>query len=207
MFRMTASLPAASSGTPSALPATLMTARLSLRPLHATDEALYCAWFTDPVLMAHIGPPLDAAQAARAFHASLGMTDLQLPTAWLWIASTREDGATVGLVGLVTRDGLPEIGSVIVPSQQGKGFAYEALSRVRDEGFGRLGLPAQYGCQLPSNARSIGLMLKLGFRQVPGRSDRIHWQLDRGAWQNDLGRAPSGVDTSRPVNTGERLGE
>ena len=207
---MTVLLPAASSCTPSALPATLMTARLSLRPLHAMDEALYCAWFTDPVLMAHIGPPLDAAQAARAFHASLRMTGLQLPTAWLWIASARDDGTTaglVGLVGLVTRDGLPEIGSVIVPSQQGKGFAYEALSRVRDEGFVRLGLPAQYGCQLPSNARSIGLMLKLGFRQVPGRPDRIHWQLDRGTWRDGLGRAPSGMDTARPVSTGETLGE
>ena len=170
-----------------ALP-TLVTSRLSLRPLHAADEPLYCAWFSDAALMEHVGPPLGTAQAGRAFHASLRMMDLAVPTAWLWIASTRREGDTVGLVGLVTREGLPEIGSVIVREQQGKGYAYEALSQVRDHGFLKLGLAEQCGCQLPSNARSIGLMNKLGFSQVPGRTDRIHWHLARDDWTRRRGQ-------------------
>jgi ribosomal-protein-alanine N-acetyltransferase len=172
---------------PSAPSPVLATARLKLRPLNLEDEALYCAWFTDPVLMEHVGPPLAPTQARGAFHASLGMMERPVPTAWLWIASTREED-TVGLVGLVTREGLPEIGSVIVREQQGRGYAYEALSEIRDQGFGRLGLSAQYGCQLPSNVRSIGLMHKLGFRQVPGRVDRIHWHMTRDDWAHRLGR-------------------
>ena len=164
------------------------TTRLFLHPLRERDEADYCAWFSDPLLMAHIGAPLDHSQAQRAFRASLAMMRNPKPSAWLWRASTREADDTVGLVGLVVREGLPEIGSVIVPSQQGKGYAYEALSRVRDEGFARLGLPAQYGCQLPSNHRSIGLMNKLGFQQMSGRQDRIHWHLSRDQWTTGLGR-------------------
>lgn len=110
------------------------------------------------------------------------MTRQPDPSAWLWMASKRETEEEVGLVGLVVREGLPEIGSIIVSSQQGLGYAFEALACVRDEGFGYFGLPAQYGYQLTSNQRSIGLMLKLGFERVPIGTDRIQWRLDREVW-------------------------
>ena len=115
------------------------------------------------------------------------MMEQAAPTAWLWMVSERSTGDEVGLVGLVTRDGKPEIGSIIVSRQQGKGYAYEALACVRDEGFQHLGLDGQFGCQLPINRRSIGLMQKLGFDQVPGRPDRIHWYLSRATWAQSLG--------------------
>ena len=171
------------------MPATraLTTRRLSLRPLQASDAPRYCAWFGDPELMEHAGAPLDAEASVRAFRASLAMMEQATPTAWLWVATELATGEDVGLVGLVTREGMPEIGSIIVRSQQGKGYAYEALACVRDEGFRHLRLPAQFGCQLPANHRSIGLMHKLGFNQVPGLPERIHWYLSRTAWAAGLG--------------------
>lgn len=137
--------------------------------------------------MEHAGAPLDPETAARAFRASLAMMEQAAPTAWLWVATELETDEEVGLVGLVTREGMPEIGSIIVSPQQGKGYAYEALACIRDEGFQHLGLVAQFGCQLPVNHRSIGLMHKLGFEQVQGRPDRIHWHLSRATWAKGLG--------------------
>jgi RimJ/RimL family protein N-acetyltransferase len=76
------------------------------------------------------------------------------------------------------QQGMPEIGAMIVVSKQGSGYAYESLAAVRDIGFGDLGLASLFGRQQPENVRSIGLMLKLGFRQVSGSPDLINWRID-----------------------------
>ena len=165
----------------------LSTPRLSLQPLQASDMSRYCAWFGDAELMEHAGARLGTEAARRAFRASLAMMNQPVPRAWLWVATERATGEDVGLMGLVTTSDVPAIGSIIVTPPQGRGFAYEALACIRDEGFRRLGMSVQSGCQLPTNLRSIGLMDKLGFKQVPGRPDRIHWHLDRASWMADLG--------------------
>lgn len=160
----------------------LCTTRLVLRPLQESDESDYCALFTDASLMEHVGGALTSARAAQAFRASLSMMGAPAPRAWLWRVALPVSHRDVGLVGLVEREGLPEIGAIIVEAQQGKGYAFEALERVRDEGFTSCGLTIQSGRQMPSNFRSVGLMLKLGFRQVQGQRDRIEWRLDREDW-------------------------
>lgn len=160
----------------------LRSQRLDLRPLCAEDEAKYAALFTSPEIMADVGPALGRDEAASAFGKSLQMMSQPTPGAWLWLASTRSGAEDIGLFGLVMRAGRPEIGAMVIPEHQGRGLAYEALSHVRDFGFSQLDLAAQFGHQLPSNRRSIGLMLKLGFDQVQVGSAKIHWRLDRDAW-------------------------
>lgn len=156
--------------------------RLHLRPLCSADEESYVGLFTAPDVMAHVGPPLGRDAAASAFCRSLAMMCAPEPEAWLWIARYRDEAQDVGLFGLIKREGLPEIGAMLLQEHQGRGLAFEALSRVRDYGFTHLDLEAQFGRQLASNQRSIGLMLKLGFDQVPDGPRHIRWELGRASW-------------------------
>lgn len=164
----------------------LYSSKLYLRPLIALDEARYVSLFTDPEIMEHVGSPMGKIDAASAFSATLGMMSKSPPDAWLWIACDRTGGQEVGLFGLVMREGRYEIGAMVLEEHQGRGFAYEALSCVRDFGFAQLRLAAQFGRQLASNRRSVGLMLKLGFEQVPDGPRSVHWQLDRAVWASRL---------------------
>lgn len=160
----------------------LYSQRLHLRPLCAADEATYVSLFTMPDIMAHVGPALGRDAAASAFGRSLAMMCAPEPEAWLWIARYRDGAQDVGLFGLIKREGLPEIGAMVMEGYQGQGLAFEALSRVRDYGFTHLNLEAQFGRQLASNRRSIGLMLKLGFDQAPDGPRHIRWELGRESW-------------------------
>jgi RimJ/RimL family protein N-acetyltransferase len=155
------------------------TPRLSLHPLQQSDAVFYTSLFTDSELMRQIGAPLTREAADAAFWTTMKMMQGVPPRAWLWRAEERGSCDIVGLVGIVMHQGMPEIGSIIVTSQQLRGYAYESLAAVRDTGFQALGLVSLFGRQQQENQRSIGLMTKLGFRQVPGLTGRIHWRMDR----------------------------
>lgn len=170
----------------------LYSTRLRLRPLSVADEERYVALFTTPSIMDHVGPTLSRPAASLAFRNSIEMMVKQVPEAWLWFACTGYRAKDAGLFGLVIREGRPEIGAMVVRDQQGKGFAYEALSCVRDYGFVQLNLSSQFGRQLASNQRSIGLMLKLGFNRIPDRSQHVHWRLDRDQWSHQARQTCSG---------------
>ena len=158
------------------------TSRLHLHPLQQSDAAFYRDLFTDAELMRQIGAPLTRDAADAAFRTSMKMMQGVPPRAWLWRAEERGSCDIVGLVGIVMHQGMPEIGSMIVTPQQRRGYAYESLSAVRDHGFQAVGLVSLFGRQQQKNQRSIGLMTKLGFRQVPGLTGRIHWRMDRDDW-------------------------
>jgi ribosomal-protein-alanine N-acetyltransferase len=88
-------------------------------------------------------------------------------------------GQTIGLVGLVKRDYLPEpdLGFALLDGYAGRGLAYEAaravLSLARERGLKRL-----LAITDPDNGRSIALLDRLGFelegpQAVPGGTKSV----------------------------------
>ena len=155
--------------------------------MSVTDEESYCAWFSDPAIMEGIGPPLSRDRAQAGFHASLRMMSARAPQAWLWIASVDADQESMGLFGIVVRGERHEVGALLAPPHQGRGYAYEALSAVCEFAFVGLRLSALWGHQLSSNRISIGLMEKLGFRAIGGDAGWIDWHLESADWCADDG--------------------
>lgn len=144
----------------------LRTERLTLRRPRLEDV---------PAMHAILGDP----QAMR-YWSTLPHTDLAQSEAWVSDTISalargdcddffvERDGALIGKAGLWHDD---EIGFLFAPAYWGQGFAREALQAVIAHAFGTRGLAQIRADVDPRNARSLGLLTRLGFRET-GRAER-----------------------------------
>lgn len=85
----------------------------------------------------------------------------------VWLIREASTGNPVGIAGIWRIDranDLGELGYTLLPEFWGRGYARRALSAVLDHGFGVLGLHRIEANINPDNARSRGLLERLGFR-------------------------------------------
>ena len=85
----------------------------------------------------------------------------------VWLIREASTGNPVGVAGIWRIDranDLGELGYTLLPEFWGRGYARRALSAVLDHGFGVLGLHRIEANINPDNARSRGLLERLGFR-------------------------------------------
>ncbi|WP_426339429.1 GNAT family N-acetyltransferase [Pseudoduganella sp. S-14] len=145
------------------------TRRLTLRPATVDDAAFYLRLVNEPSFLENIGDKgvrdLDGARAALlagpvAMQARLGYS--------LWMVVRKEDGAAIGMCGLIKRDTLPDtdIGYAYLPAYWGQGYAWEAASAAMAYGRDVVGLPRLLGIVSPGNTASSALLMKLGMRFV-----------------------------------------
>jgi RimJ/RimL family protein N-acetyltransferase len=98
----------------------------------------------------------------------------------LYLTERKEDGAPIGICGLLKRDSLEDadIGFALVPRFWGKGYAYESASAVMAYGKQVLGLKRIVAVTSPGNDRSVRLLEKLGLRfermvRLSGDADEV----------------------------------
>jgi RimJ/RimL family protein N-acetyltransferase len=170
----------------------IATERLVLRPFIADDLddlyaiqsrpdiARYLYWEArdrDEVADVLRGKTLQTVLTAEGDALSLAITVLGI------------EGTRTGLIGEVTlwwrsvehRQG--EIGFVLHPDQQGKGFAREAATAVLDLAFGKIGLHRVYGRTDARNAASAALMRRLGMRK---EAHFVENEVFKGEWGDEL---------------------
>jgi len=156
-----------------------------MRPLAAGDEGLYVGLYTNAEVMRHIGPPQDAATAARGFGLALQFNAASPPERLFWVIHDRAQTGDLGLLGLtLDAAGAAEVGVVLPPAHQGRGFATEAIAAVADYAFDTIGLQRLHTRHDPGHGLAAGLMATLGFeRSAPdaGRSP-WRWQLTPARW-------------------------
>lgn len=144
----------------------LDTERLALRTIAPDDAPFYLALVNDPAFIVYIGDrgirTLDAAREAiangpMAMQAALGHS--------LYLVERKDDGAPIGMCGLIKRDTLDDvdIGYAFLPQYRGHGYAREAAAAVCALAP-TLGIRRLLAITSPDNAGSIALLLKLGLR-------------------------------------------
>lgn len=146
-----------------------------LRPLDLTDaEALFAAHGDERTHHYWSGPPHRDVEETRAYIAdTLAMTG-----AHVW-AITEDGGDALGRIGLfVQREGVGEIGVIMIPHAAGRGLASKALKLVTEYGFGSLDLHRIAADIDPDNSASISLFLRGGFQREG---------VLRGNWKTHLG--------------------
>lgn len=159
------------------------TPRLSLRWLTEGDAAFMLALVNDPDWLQYIGDrgvrTLDDAReylrkGAIDMYARLGFG--------LFCVELKSSGEPIGLCGLIKRDTLQDvdIGFAFLPAFRRGGYAYEAAAATMRYARDTLGMRRVVAIVSPENARSIGLLEKLGFRyeqtlRLPPKDDRDTW--------------------------------
>jgi len=146
-----------------------------LRPLELSDaEALFAAHGDERTHHYWSGPAHRDVEQTRAYIADT----LAMNGARVW-AITEDGGEALGRIALfVQREGVGEIGIIMVPSATGRGLASKALGLVVDYGFGPLDLHRIAADIDPDNNASISLFLRGGFQREG---------LLRGNWKTHLG--------------------
>ena len=160
---------------------TIETRRMRLQPLAPVHEDFYVQLFTDPVTLARIAPPQTPEQARAGFRTWLGRDPRRHP---LWVMERRDDGARLGVVGLDTLDGVPEIGVVCPPSAHGQGYGPEAAFAMLAHAFGAMGFARIEGRHVAEHPVVDRRMRELGFLPGPAGAPPHprRWVLTRERW-------------------------
>ena len=170
------------------------TARLRMRPLDERDAALYCELYSTPALMRNIAPPLTPEAAARSFAVACRQ---QSPRPQRWIATERQSGDDVGLLGLIGQGEAPEIGVMLLGQAHGRGLGTEAMAGLAAWAFTHMPLRGISARQsVADNPPVVRMMLRLGYSPLPATSERPEggdWLLERGDWapRQAMATAPS----------------
>jgi ribosomal-protein-alanine N-acetyltransferase len=165
----------------------LETPRLFLRSLTLGDVAVLRSLMIDPDVRrwAADGRVLSEAHVRGAILKSIS-TFRRYGTG-AFAMRLRDDGTSAGYAGLfpakLANHGGLELGAAVWPRYWRSGLAAEACRAILDDAFNRVGLRRVLTCTDAPNFRSLGLITRLGFRQVettPGVFGAIRWfVLDR----------------------------
>ncbi len=145
----------------------LETERLNLRELNVEDAAFVLQLVNEPEWLRFIGDrgvhTLDAAtgyilNSFLGMYARLGFG--------MWLVERKEDGAAIGICGLIKRDALEDIdlGFAFLAGYRRKGYAFEATTATTAYAKNTLSLGRILAIVSPDNDASRSLLAKLGFR-------------------------------------------
>ncbi|ACU37547.1 GNAT family N-acetyltransferase [Actinosynnema mirum] len=162
----------------------LRTSRLELLPLDPDEhaEALH-AVYGDPAVMRWWTCP-ERASVERT--RQLLTEELAGPGALLWAVRRAEDGAVIGVTGLLGGVALPGLTWILARRAWGRGFAAEAAAAVVDHAFRHVGHDRVEAWVESTNTRSIAVCRKVGltergrFVQRYGHRDRPHEMIVLG---------------------------
>lgn len=178
----------------------LHTDRLILRHWLPEDRAPFASLNDDPAVMEHFPNHLTRAQSDAMVERITTFLDEH---GWgLWAVEVRATGEFIGFTGLsVPRfeehfTPCVEVGWRLARSSWGQGYATEAARASVAHGFGPVGLDEIVAMVVPDNARSQGVMRKLGMTRDEGadfdhplipegspvRRHRLY-RLGRDAWE------------------------
>lgn len=132
------------------------TERLTLRPMSFSDWPVYASMLASPRAK-HMGGPYDTAGAWGMFCRDAAQWDLFGVGALM--IDERSTGHCVGQVGINYGPLFPEheLGWLVYPDAEGKGYAFEAAIALRDWAFNTRSLSTLVSYIAPENDRSIAL--------------------------------------------------
>jgi len=140
--------------------------RIELSPFNQSDRELFIEISMSPIMMEHVYEPCSFEEANEAFIAKSQPWTMESDV-WLSLGiSETSTGEKLGSIGLKITNSeakIAEIGFMIKPSAQGKGFAGEALSLVKNYALTELNLNKLVATCSVNNAGSFKLLEKHGF--------------------------------------------
>jgi RimJ/RimL family protein N-acetyltransferase len=166
----------------------LETERLRLRPFGPDDlEALFAIQADESVARWLYNDPRTLVETRELLARKIGGAALHGEGEWLSAAAVlRTTGELVGDVSLhwaSEAHGQGELGFVVHPEHQGRGYATEASRPLLDFAFGPLGLHRVIGRLEPRNTGSARVLEKLGMRR---EAHLVENEWVKGEWQSEL---------------------
>jgi RimJ/RimL family protein N-acetyltransferase len=159
-----------------------------LRPFIADDVEAVHAMRSDPEVIRYLyGEALSGDEARDLLTKRMGNTAWASEGDWLSAAVVeRASGTTVGDLAfhwVSKRDKTAEVGFILDPRHQGKGFATEAAGALINWAFTSAGFHRVIGRTEARNAASARVLEKLGMRL---EAHFVENEWVKGEWQSEL---------------------
>jgi ribosomal-protein-alanine N-acetyltransferase len=162
----------------------IKTERLLLRKLIPEDASVIFNLRSDPAVNKYVNRPLaldmnDALNFINNINMSI---DRNNALYWgIYLVEMSQLIGTICVWNISANDAAAETGYELLPEFQGKGYVSEALTYVLDYSFHVIGLTSMYAYVLPSNARSIKVLNKLGFKLIgkAEEGDEVIYKKDK----------------------------
>lgn len=145
------------------------TDRLTIRKFSLNDTVFIQQLLNSEGWLKYIGDrQIDSEEAARNYLQRVALDNYEKNRWGIFLIERMDDQVPVGLLSLLKRDYLPlhDIGFALLPAYSGRGYAYEAASKLMTYAKNDLGIPAVCAITLEHNLRSIALLKKLGLSFV-----------------------------------------
>ena len=142
----------------------LLTQRTVMRPFEASDAETAFTWFGDREVMRFTSSGSDRSPSGTAQRLFDYIHHQHKYGFSRWIVLDRKYRHPIGDAGLLYLDGSDnvELGFRLIRAEWGRGLATEVASCWLRHGLTRLGLPRIVAIAQPDNARSIGVLQKIG---------------------------------------------
>jgi RimJ/RimL family protein N-acetyltransferase len=151
----------------------LETERLILRGHRSDDLAASFALWCEPLVYHFIaGKPATREETWRGLLRHIGQW--QVVGFGFWVATEKSSGRLVGELGYLdckrditpSMEDTPELGWALTTQDHGRGYAFEAMSKILQWGDANLSASTTACIINPANGPSLKLAAKLGFRPV-----------------------------------------
>lgn len=165
----------------------ITTERLELRPFSRADVDAVFAYRSLPEVAAYLfDEPMTHEECAEAVRARAGQFAFGAEGDKILLGvERRADRRLIGEVSLIWRsvtDEQGEIGYILHPDAQGRGYATEAAAALLDFGFGGARLHRIYARCDEHNIPSARVMARLGMRQEAHLRDH---SFHKGRWASE----------------------
>ncbi|HJT74153.1 MAG TPA: GNAT family N-acetyltransferase [Chitinophaga sp.] len=141
------------------------TARLYVRYFTLDDAPFILQLLNSPTWLTFIGDrKVRTLEDARNYLVNGPIASYDRYGFGLYLVGLKEGNKSIGMSGLIKRDGLEDVdvGFALHPDYEGQGYAYEATAAVMDYGFHTLQLPRIVAITTEENKHSIALLQKIG---------------------------------------------
>jgi RimJ/RimL family protein N-acetyltransferase len=188
----------------------LLSSRLILRRLRQSDIPAFCAYRSDLRVARYQNWESWSAEEGRRLFAQQMTLHPDVPGTWFqMVIELAETGALIGDLGLHTlglRPGQAEIGFTLAWEHQGKGYATEAVNRLLDYVFGKLGKHRVIAITDSRNVPAARLLERVGMRREGHFVEDIWF---KGGWGDEYQyamlerewRARKATEGAGPVTT------
>lgn len=142
------------------------TARLRLRRFESGDAAFIVELLNQPSFIRYIGDRgVHSEDDARRYLEAGPLASYAGPGYGLYGVELKASGAPIGMCGLLKRETLdaPDLGFAFLPAYEGHGYAHEAALAALEDARAQHGVARVLAITKPDNARSMRLLLRLGF--------------------------------------------
>ena len=165
----------------------ILTKRLALKPLVAADATALFAYRSDAAVSKYQSWEPGSLEEANSYIARYDTLEFDVSGTWFQLGvRDRALGSLVGDLGVHFLADVPrqvEIGITVAPSQQGRGFATEAVVGLISHLFTVAQKHRVFASVDPTNAPSMALFRRAGMRQEAHFHKSLWW---KDQWVDDV---------------------